>query len=205
MKAINHEEIIPNHLGPKLAYHGFKYDEARSYPPQGQYSFTRTYWGVSQGLSISLIEYDVETVDIGRSKNNDSPTEVPQSLLRIQEPGFRLWLSNKFLTAVLHSASRGVDIVQHRGVASSFAPPANAKDPYKKLEAGHSFQLGQPLSTWWEFNGENELRRTLDEIVQIVLSQGLDWFEIQIADSRRRHQKLDQRRLASKGSKKLQG
>src|SRR4051812_8048970 len=103
MKIINYERIIPNSVGPKLAYHGFKYDEAESYPPQGHYSFTRNYWCTSQHVSIGPIEYDAETVEVAIATNNDFPVEVPQSLLLNQEVGFRLWLSNKYITAMLRS------------------------------------------------------------------------------------------------------
>jgi hypothetical protein len=49
MREINYKKTIQNRVGPKLAYHGFKYDETQSYPPQGQYSFTRTYGALTSG------------------------------------------------------------------------------------------------------------------------------------------------------------
>ena len=197
MKPINYEKIIPNHVGPKLAFYGFKYDEDQSYPPQGHYSFTRNYWGTSQRVSICPVEYDFETVGIGRTRNNDSPSEVPRSLLLIQEPGFRLWLSNRFVTAVLESEHRSVDLVPHQGIAFNTETPADTDEFKTKLTTGPSFQAGEVLPTWWEFAGEDELRQVLDQIVQMIVTDGLRWFEERVADVRRYHEKLDRRRLAS--------
>ena len=198
MKKINYERIIPNFVGPKLAHHGFKYDDTQSYPPQGHYSFTRTYWCTSQGISIGPIEYDVETVEVGISQNNDSPTEVPRALLLIQEPGFRLWLSNKYVLATLQSDHRGVDLVPNQGIDCDFELPSNTDDFVKRLKTGPPFQPGRPLPTWWEFYGEDDLRRVLSEIVRITVTEGLDWFDHQVTDIRRYHEKLDRRRESVK-------
>ena len=198
MKEINYERIIPNHVGPKLAHHGFKYDETQSYPPQGQYSFIRNYWCASQRVGIGPIEYDVETVETGISENNDSPTEVPQALLLNKEPGFRLWLSNRYLLAVLQSEHRSVDLFPKQGILFDTEPPSNTEDFIKKLKAGPPLQPGKALPNWWEFHGEDDLLRVLDHIVQIIVTDGLKWFEEQIADVRRHHEKLDKRRLAGR-------
>jgi len=202
-KPINYEEIIPNWIGPKLAFYGFKYDKDSSYPPQGHYSFRRTYWGTCQRVSICPVEYDFETVGIGRTLNNDDPSEVPRSLLLIKEPGFRMWLSNKFVTAVLESEHRSVDLVPHQGIAFDTEPPADTEEFKTKLKTGPSFQAGQALPTLWEFQGESDLKRVLDDIVQMIFVQGLPWFENQVADIRRHHEKLDQRRLGAKGPNEL--
>jgi hypothetical protein len=201
MKEINYERIIPNHVGPKLAHHGFKYDATESSPPQGHYSFTRSYWGTLQRVSIGPIEYDVETVGTVRSQNDDFPTEVPQSLLLIQEPGFRLWLSNKYLTAVLESEHRSVDLFPNQGILFDAEPPSTTEDFVKRLKADPPPQPGEKLPTWWEFHGEDDLRRVLDQMVQMIVTDGLDWFEEQIVDIRRYHEKLDEKRLAARKSK----
>lgn len=198
MKEINYERIIPNHVGPKLARHGFKYDETQSYPPQGDYSFARTYWGTSQRISIGPIQYDVETIETGISQNNDSPTEVPRALLLVQEPGFRLWLSNKYVLANLQSEHRGVDLYPNQGILFDSEPPSNTEDFIQKLKAGPPFQPGKALPNWWEFHGEVDLRLVLDQIVQMIVTDGLDWLDGQIADVRRHHEKLDKSRLAAR-------
>ncbi len=195
MKRINYEKIIPDSVGPKLAHHGFKYDKTQSYPPQGQYSFIRNYWCTSQRVGIGPIEYDLETVETGISENNDSPTEVPQDLLLIQEPGFRLWLSNRYLLAVLQSEHRGVELYPNRGILFDTEPPSTGEDFIKKLKAGPPFRPGKALPNWWEFHGEDDLRRVLEQMVEMIVTDGLDWFEEQVADVRRYHGKLDKRRL----------
>jgi hypothetical protein len=109
-----------------------------------------------------------------------------------------MWLSNRFVTAVLESENRSVDLVPHQGIAFDTEPPVDAEEFRTRLKTGPLFQAGQALPTWWEFQGESDLKRVLDDIVQMILVQGLDWFENQVADIRRHHEKLDQRRLGSK-------
>jgi len=198
MKKINYEGIIPPFIGPKLAYHGFEYDQNRSYPPQGHYSFTRNYWCTSQCVALGPIEYDAETVEVGIAQNADFPTEVPQSLLLNQETGFRLWLSNKYILASLQSEHRGVDLGPNQGIIWKTEAPANNEEFVSRLKAGPAFQPGRVLPTWWEFNGEDGLRRVLSEIVQITVTDGLEWFDRQVRDVRRHHEKLDLRRQAVK-------
>jgi hypothetical protein len=191
MKRIKYDTLIPNCVGPRLAYHGFRYDEIQSYPPQGFCSFIRSYWCTSQRVSIGPIEYDVETVEVGIAQNNDSTTEVPPALLRIQEPGLRMWLSNKYITAVLESGNRIFDVLPNQPYL-----PETAFPPYKE-NGGVAFPElthGEKLPLWWEFHGEGELRIVLNTIVKAILTDGLDWFDQQIIDVRRYHEKLDNRR-----------
>src|SRR5207237_4212896 len=101
------------------------------------------------------------------------------------------------ITAVLESEHRSVDLVPQQGIAFDPEPPADAAEFRMKLTTGPSFRPGQVLPTWWEFEGEDELRRVLDEIVQLIVADGLRWFENQVADVRRYHEKLDRRRLTS--------
>ena len=200
MKTIDYTSIIPNSVGPRLAYHGFKYDEAQSYPPQYQYSFSRTYWCKRQSVSIAPVEYDVEDIAAVKSQNHDFPTEVPRELLRIQEPEFRLWLSNKYILGVLESEPRCVNLLPGQGIDTE---PFDAEEIMNSVKTNPSLQPGQRLPMWWEFHSEDDLRRVLDEMVQIILTDGLDWFEQQIADVRRYHEKLDRRRLASRKESRL--
>jgi hypothetical protein len=134
-------------------------------------------------------------VETGRSQNNDSPTEVPPASLLIQEPGFRLWLSGNYLTAVLESEHRSVDLFPNQGILFDTEPPSSSEDFIMKLKAGPPFQPGKALPNWWEFRGEDDLRRVLDQMVEMIVVDGLDWFEKQVADLRRYHEKLDKRRL----------
>ena len=191
---IDYERIIPAFVGPKLSYHGFKYDEKYSYPPQGDCFFSRSYWCTTQRVSIGPIEYDFEDAKAVISKNEDFPTEVPTALLLNRDPGFRLWLSNRYLTAVLHSEHRSVSLVPNKGIVAS----VDSLIQDKTFVDPSTFRPGRRLPTWWEFQGEDDLRRTLKSIVLIIISQGLDWFEKQIIDVKRYHEKLEQRRQAAK-------
>lgn len=191
---INYTRIIPSFVGPKLAYHGFKYDETNSYPPQGDFTFSRRYWCTTQSVSIGPLEYDFEEAKMVISRGEDFPTEVPTSLLLIKEPGFRLWLSNKYLNAVLESEHQSIKLVPDYGI---FRHTNTSIDNEMSANASEAFQRSH-LRTYWEFNGENDLRRTLSSIVAVVISQGLDWFEEQVADIKRHHEKLEQRRKSAK-------
>jgi hypothetical protein len=192
---IKYEKIIPAFLDPKLAYHGFKYDDANSYPPQGDFHFSRSYWCTTQRISICLVEYDRENAKAVISRGEDFPTEVPRSLLRIRDPGFRLWISNKYLTAVLQSDSRAINLAPRHGILRDVK---DSIDNEKPATVSNKDLRGYPFDTWWEFKGEGDLRRTLNSIVAAIVDHGLDWFEEQIADTRRYHQKLERRRQSAK-------
>ena len=196
MGRIDYERIIPNLLGPRLAYHGFKYDESESYPPQGDYCFTRSYWCTPQRVSIGPIEYDKEDIEAVLARGNDLPTEVDPSLLRIREPGFRLWLSNIYLNVVVENEYLGHVIVPKGYVW----PNANldAEELIKKLREGTPPKAGEKIPTWWEFHGEDDLRRVLSEIADVVVTDGLEWLDAQVMEIRRHHEKLDKRRQSEK-------
>lgn len=195
---IRYEQIIPNVVGPKLAYHGFKYDETHSYPPQGHFFFSRHYWCKTQMISICPVEYDLEEAKAVISRKEEFPTEIPADLLLIKEPGFRMWLSNKYLTVILHNEHTGLSLVQHQGIIKNARSSIDSEPLVREAD----LERGRRL-TWWEFQGEHELRRMLDAIVSIVVTQGLDWFEEQVKDIKRYHEKLDRRRQAAKTRAKI--
>lgn len=194
---IDYERIVSALVGPKFAYHGFKYDEANSYPPQGDYDFSRSYWCATQRISICLVEYDREEAKAVISSGEDFPTEVPAPLLRIREPGFRLWLSNRYLTVLLQSDNRTINLVPHHGIIRDISESI-AKERRGRVLSKDTFPRSYDIVTWWEFQGEADLRRTLNSIVTAILDHGLDWFEEQIADVKRYHQKLERRRQSAK-------
>jgi hypothetical protein len=194
---IDYERIVPAILSPKFAYHGFKYDEVNSYPPQGDYGFSRSYWCASQTISICLVEYDREEAKAVISSGEDSPSEVPPPLLRIREPGFRLWLSNRYLTVALQSDNRTINLVPHHGIIRDTSESI-INERLVRVESKDLFRRNYALVYWWEFQGEADLRRTLNSIVTAILDHGLDWFEEQIADVKRYHQKLERRRQTAK-------
>jgi hypothetical protein len=198
MTKVNYDKIVPGLVEPKLAYHGFRYDQNESYAPQGHYCFTRTYWCTTQRVSICPVEYDSSDIEIVLGQTDDTPTEVPQPLLLIREPGFRMWLSNKYILGVLECEHKSVNLLPNEGISNA---SFDVKEIVKKLRTSPPPEAGQKLPTWWEFHGEDGLRRVLDEMVQIVVLNGLDWFEAQISDVRRHHEKLDRRRLAVKNPK----
>jgi hypothetical protein len=196
MKRIDYDRIIPNSLGPRLAYHGFKYDETESYPPQGNYCFTRNYWCTPQRVSLGPIEYDQKDIEAVLSRGKDRPTEVDPTLLLIKEPGFRLWLSNIYLNAVVESEYRGMVIVP-----KGFVWPnanLNAEEFIKKLNEGSPPNPGEKIPSWWEFHGEDDLRRVLSEIADVVVTDGLEWLDAQVSEIRHRHELLDARRRSIK-------
>lgn len=97
---INYERIIPAVVGPKLAYHGFRYDATSSYPPQGDYTFSRSYWCSTQRVSIGPLEYDFEEAKAVISREEDFPTEVAGSLCssknQVSGFGFQIDISMPF-------------------------------------------------------------------------------------------------------------
>lgn len=196
MDRIDYGRIIPNSLGPRLAYHGFKYDERESYPPQGQYCFTRSYWCTPQRVSIGRIEYDQEDIEAVLARGEDRPTEVDSSLLLIQEPGFRLWLSNIYLHGVVESEYMGMEIVPKGFVWAN--DNLDAAEFIKKLKEASPPKAGEKIPTWWEFHGEDDLRRVLSEIADIVVIDGLEWLDAQVIEIRHHHEMLDKRRQSEK-------
>lgn len=83
-----------------------KYDESAYYPPQGDFSFIPNYRRTSQRVSIGPKQYYQDDIDAVLARGADLPTEVDSSLLRIQELGFRLWLSNIYVHESLFAIVR---------------------------------------------------------------------------------------------------
>jgi hypothetical protein len=203
MKEINYTRVIPSFVGPKLAYHGFKYDEDGSYPPEGDFSFARIYWGKSQRVNIGPVQHDHEAMQAVTSQATDSPTEVPKGLLRLKEPGFQMWLSNRYVLAVLEHEGGGIHLYPNQSI-SEITQPFDPEEVIRRLKTSPPPEPGSKLPFFWEFHGEDDLRRVLSEIVRIIVTDGMEWFEQQVADIRRQHEKLDLRRNAAKKAAKPQ-
>lgn len=191
---IDYTKVIHDLVGPKLSYHGFKYNEEKSHLPTGQYFFTRAYWGKSQAVFIGRVEYDL-TALANLAEGGDLPEEVPAEAMRIQEPGYRLWLSTRYLIAT----------VSHESGGTSLTPAGIEWPAAMKQLVGVPLDKAGPLREslyrkhmYWRFQDEASLRRSLQGIVEVFLSKGLEWFDEQVAEIRRRHAKLDERREAEK-------
>ena len=180
-------KIIRNALEPRLAYHGFKYDEQYLDLVLGNYTFRRTYWCQPQSVCIGRVEYDAD--DITKiSEGEDSPIRVPEGVVLYEDPNYRLWLSTRYLSANINNRQivKGVSLFENNVDVGSFG-------------VGPKWFREQKLSwPWWEFRNEGELRKVLDEILEIVMTEGLEMLEREVADVRRHHEKLDQRRIAEK-------
>ena len=81
-------KIIRNSLEPRLAYHGFKYDEQKPDLVLGSYTFRRT-WCQPQHVSIGRIEYDSDAIT-KISHEEDSPIKVPEEVVLFEDPNYRL-------------------------------------------------------------------------------------------------------------------
>jgi hypothetical protein len=193
---IDYTMVIRNCVEPKVAYHGFKYNEEKSHPQIGSYRFTRTYYGKSQYIAISRVQYYSEDLAELMAEGDDIPTASCTNSLS-EESGERLWLSNKYIIALLGHEGGGIDVT--RGGVGDLSH-------FEQL-AGLSFDEAKPMMRemkkkylWWEFQGEAELRKVLQDILKVIINSGLDWFEDQVADIRRYHEKLDARRESDKAS-----
>lgn len=203
MKKIDYTKVIHSFVKPKLAYHGFKYDEDGSYPPEGDFSFARTYWGKLQRVNIGPVQYDLEAVQAVTSQGTDSPTEVPKKLLRLKEPEFRMWLSNCYIIAVLEHENGGIHLFPNLSISET-TQPFDPEEVVRRLRTTPQPAPGTKLPIFWEFQNEDDLRRVLSKIVRIIVTDGMEWFEQQVADIRRQHEKWDLRRNAAKKGTKPQ-
>jgi hypothetical protein len=190
---IDYTRVVRNLLGPKLSYFGFKFDVQKSHPPTGVYQFTRHYWGASQSVIIGRVKYTEEDL-AAAVEDGDTPAEVPPESLLIKEPGYRSWLSNKYIFAM----------VCHEGACMSIRPDGTGIGlSFVKAEAGgggaQGTEEGKPWKSleWWGFTNQATLTLQLKELHRRILDDGLDWFERQVADVRHYHEKLDTRRKAA--------
>lgn len=192
---VNFSKIIRDATEPKFAYHGFKYNDERSHPQLGHYSFTRTYWGKSQCVNIGRVEYHAEDLASLFAEGEDIPTEVAREQLPIKEPGYRLWLSNRYLNVVVGHEGGFMNLTRTGvGIPAAFAQLAGL--PFDEAHPIRRNLYREHL--WWKFRNEWELREALGGIVGVFLGGGLEWHERQVAEIRRHHEKLDARRAALK-------
>jgi hypothetical protein len=184
---VDFTKIIRNAVEPRLAYHGFKYEERALDLILGNYTFRRTYWCQPQHICIGRVEYDADRIS-KISDDEDSPIKVPEEVVLFEDPNYRLWLSTRYLTANINNNQivKGVSLFENKVDVRSFS-------------VGPKWFREQNLSwLWWKFGNEAELRKVLDEILEIVMNEGLELLEREVADVRRHHEKLDQRRIAEK-------
>jgi hypothetical protein len=97
---VDFQKIMRNSVESKLAYHGVKYDEQELDLILGEYTFRRTYWCKPQYICFGRVEYDVDHIT-KVSDDEDSPDEVPAEVVLFQDPGYRMWLSTRYITAVI--------------------------------------------------------------------------------------------------------
>ena len=176
--------IVRNIVEPRLAYHGFRYEPPTdSDIPESSFFFVRDYWCKRQYVSIARVEYQDEDLP-SLVEDSDLPTEFHHKSFG------RLWLSNRYLEVSVNGHSI---IRDHRLYGRVFAEPL--EEPYDPQSKTVRDRL---RVFWWEFSNETELRELLKQIVDKIISEGLDHLEKEVADTRRFHEKLDARRVAEK-------
>ena len=187
--SIDYLTLVRNIVEPRLAYHGFRYQEPLSCePPAGCFSFVRDYWCKRQYISIGRVEYRAENLAELANEDADLRTEIPPESIS-REPEDRLWLSNRYLRAVINGASmvRGESLLGRTFDTQRVFHPLDPEIARKNIRA-----------LWWEFRNEAELRQVLHEIVEDFIKEGLDYLEQEVTDIRRFHEELDARRIAEK-------
>lgn len=197
---IDYDEVIKRCLGPKLAYHGFKCSAELSAPQVGRTAFSRNYWCKLQYIIIARVSYTSEAEAFG-PESDDLPSEIPARMLD-DEPEPRAWLSNRYLSALIGQEYGGIDIT--RGGLGDLKPFEVLAHPSNEQRVAIMKGL-QRNHQWWRFENEADFRNVLQRILDIFITEGLTWFEEQVLDIRRYHQKLDNRRSSelSKIARKL--
>ena len=188
---IDYEAVIKKCLGPKLAYHGFKYKADMSSPQAGRITFARNYWCKLQYVIISRVRHTSEGAVL-ESEHDDQLSEIHSEIVD-DDLGVRLWLSNRYISALVGQEYGGVDIT--RGGIGDFKPFEVLAHTPEELREVAMNEL-QRNHQWWRFENEADLRNVLHNILQTIITEGLNWFEEQIVDIKRYHQKLDSRRLS---------
>lgn len=180
----DYTKIVRNIVEPRLAYHGFRYEPPTdSDIPESAFFFVRDYWCKRQYISIARVEYQDEDL-ASLVEDSDLPTEVHHKTFGT------VWLSNKYLEACVN----GKLLIRDQQVFERvFAEPT--AEPYDPKSEAVRKRL---RAYWWEFSNETELRELLNQMVEKIMIEGLDHLEIEIADKRRFHEKLDARRVAEK-------
>ena len=191
---VDYTTIIRHCVEPKAAYHGFKYNEEKSHPQMGLHIFTRTYYGKSQYIAISRVQYYSEDLAELMTEGDDIPTPANTNSL-CKESRERVWLSNKYMNVVLGHEGGSIDVTPGGvGVLSHFTQLAGLTSD----EAKPMMREMKKKYLWWEFQGEAELLEALQDILTVIIDSGLQWFEDHVADIRRYHEKLDARRKSDK-------
>jgi hypothetical protein len=180
-------KIIKSIVEPRLAYFGFKYEASSQDLILGNYGFRRTYWCKDQYFCIGRVQYDEEQI-INLLDGEDAPVLVPIEHVLFEDPSYRMWLSTRYIEAVLNNHQ----IIKGRSLLD------NTRKILPCSVGPRWFQEQNRSSSWWEFQSEQELREVVSEIVENVLSEGLELLEREVADIRRHHEKLDQRRIAER-------
>lgn len=158
---IDHAKVIRNFVEPKVAYHGFKYDEEESNPLLGCCFFTRNYWCKKQFIAFSRVIFRPD--DLADLVEDDLLSEVPSAKVK-PESRELLWLSNRYIEASIN----GMPIIRGQ---SLFGRTFNRQLLQQPVDPETRRKNWRRL--WWEYRTEVELRQVLYEIVEEVLSTTL--------------------------------
>jgi hypothetical protein len=186
---IDFTKVIKRSVEPRLNYHGFKFNKEKSDTAAGQHEFSRTYWGKSQSVLFCRVLYDLSDIGELTSESDDIPTELGQDSGSITHSG--RWLSNRYITAAIVHECSAIEITP-KGLAD-YAEFKHLKDVPFDQALPIIRQLRRD-TIWWKVSSASTLRQSLKEMIRIILTQGLEWLDEQVAEVRRHHEKLDRRR-----------
>src|SRR5262245_8359793 len=124
--SVHFTKLVRSCIEPKLGYHGFKYSDEKSHPPTAHHEFTSMYFGRRQRGATSIVQYDLEDISRLIAESDEIPEEVPAESMLIQEPGYRLWLSTRYIVAVIGHEYSGLEVTR-TGLAD-YAPFAHLAD-----------------------------------------------------------------------------